>query len=248
MNGIETAEMLGVGRLAPGPDWHMPAHLHANHELIVVIRGRTRVHIAGRKILAGSGDVLFYPRKVAHEEWSDRNEPMETVFLSFQWEPGTGEIPLTARDNDGRIRELAAWLYSERDAHGPILPSLRNTFLRAIIAEYLRNTQVSTDSIVGSVRSFMREHLTEPVALADLAGKAGMSRFHFLRRYREAAGRTPMQDLRMMRLETARMLILSSSKPLKLIAPQVGFRDEYQLSRSFRKYLHMTPRELRRRV
>ena len=226
----------------------MPAHLHTVHELIVVIRGRTRVQMSGREFLADSGDVLFYPRKVVHEEWSDRHDPMETVFLSFTWETDTAPVPLTAHDNGGRIRELITWLHAERDAHGAILPSLRNALLRTILAEYVRNTQVSEDRIVESVRGFMRVHLREQVSLGDLARQAGMSRFHFLRRYLDAAGRTPMQDLRMMRLETARTLILSSSAPLKTVAPQVGFRDEYQLSRAFRKYLHTTPRELRRRV
>ena len=55
-----------------------------------------------------------------------------------------------------------------------------------------------------------------------------------------------MQDVRELRLELARNLILTTNEPLKVIAPQAGLGDEYHMSRAFRRYLGMPPGQLRR--
>ena len=73
-----------------------------------------------------------------------------------------------------------------------------------------------------------------------------MTKYHFLRRYRALTGKTPMEDVRAIRLDFARNLILTTDLPLKLIAVQAGLGDAYQLSRLFRKHLNLAPSALRR--
>jgi transcriptional regulator GlxA family with amidase domain len=73
-----------------------------------------------------------------------------------------------------------------------------------------------------------------------------MSKFHFSRRYRQLTGLTPMEDLRQLRLEAARDLLLTTDLPLKAIAPRTGLGDEYHLSRLFRRAFGIAPGELRR--
>ncbi len=73
-----------------------------------------------------------------------------------------------------------------------------------------------------------------------------MSKFAFIRRYRRATGRTPMQDLRRIRLNQARTLILATGLPLKAIAAEVGLGDAFQMSRLFRRHFQTAPSHLRR--
>jgi transcriptional regulator GlxA family with amidase domain len=47
-----------------------------------------------------------------------------------------------------------------------------------------------------------------------------------------------------LRVERARVLLLTTSMPLRAIAPLVGFRDEFQLSRVFRQVAGHPPSAL----
>jgi transcriptional regulator GlxA family with amidase domain len=93
----------------------------------------------------------------------------------------------------------------------------------------------------------MQEHVDTRITVDELARRAGLSRAHFIRRYKQAAQRTPMQDLRMIRVELARELLLTTDLPLKAIAARTGFCDEYHLSRTFKALCRVTPGYFRKR-
>jgi transcriptional regulator GlxA family with amidase domain len=50
-----------------------------------------------------------------------------------------------------------------------------------------------------------------------------MSRYYFVRRYRQRFGQSPIADLRRMRVELARELIESTDLPFYTIAERSGF-------------------------
>lgn len=50
-----------------------------------------------------------------------------------------------------------------------------------------------------------------------------------------------MADLRQLRIELACSLLLTTSQPLKVIAEEVGFCDEYYFSRVFRRLRGLPP-------
>lgn len=244
------SKLLGAGRVDPRPDWRMPPHQHTYFELIVPIAGRMSVRLAGREISAGAGTVLLYPRGVAHEERTDRQHPVATRFLSFQWDRSNEALPLEAEDHEGRIREAVEWLYRDRDlVTTPAVTRQREATLEMILSVYLvcAARRPEEDDLVRRVRRHVREHLAEGLLLEDLAEVGGMSRFHFLRVYERLTGRSPMADVRRMRLEHARELLLTTSLPLKQIAPLCGLGSEYALSRAFSQHFNHPPSNLRRR-
>jgi AraC-like DNA-binding protein len=238
---------LGIGRLVRGEPWRMAAHEHVFHEMIVVARGGQTVDIGGRRLAARLGDALFYPRGVPHGEESEPGDVLDTYFFGFHWPSCPPSMPYSVKDTGGRLLILAGWLHEERCRPSPSTQEVRDALLRLILIEFLRLQRGDAGSLVEEIRGFVMERLAEPIDLAMLAGRAGMSRFHFLRTYKALSGFTPMEDVRRMRVERARDLILTTPLPLKEIAPAVGLGDVYHLSRLFRETLSMTPAGLRRR-
>ena len=240
--------LLGIGRLVALPDFHMAAHCHPYHELIIVVAGQQYVEIRGQRLTAAAGDVLWYPSGVAHTEWAEPRDPVESYFLSVGW-PELPEPPcLRVADAEGRVGQLARWLYAERQTDPALQRAAAIAFARAIVAEFLRLAGDQPNALVARLRQYMRKHLKTALDLAELARQGKLSKYHFVRRYRSLAGRTPMHDLRLIRLEAARDLVLTTNLPLKEIAPRCGLGDEYHLSRLFRQHLHTTPGQLRRRT
>lgn len=246
MTGTQDAVFIGIGRLARREPWRMAAHEHAFHEMIVVARGAQTADIAGRRLAARPGDVLFYPRGVPHGEESEPGDPLDTLFLGFQWPSCPSPMPNCVKDAGGRMLLLAGWLYEERCHPSPDTQEVRDALLRLMLMEFLRLQRRDVGGLVGEIRGFVMERLAEPIDLAALSGRAGMSRWHFVRTYRAQSGFTPMEDVRRMRVERARDLILSTSLPLKEIAAEVGLGDVFHLGRLFRQRLGTTPAGLRR--
>lgn len=245
---IHNARFMGVGCLPAEPHWRMKAHAHTFHEIIVIFRGIEHVAIRGREIVAPTGTALFYPAGVRHEEWADARRPFTSYFISFEWPGYPAEIPLETRDFNGRIRQIITWLYEERHSYSARAQLERDVLLQALLAEYLKagDHKDEEHKLVSAIQTFIYERLDQPLTLADLARCAGLSKCHFLRTYKALAGRTPMEEVRAIRLERARELILGTSLPLKDIAPKSGLGNEYGLSRLFRRRFGVAPGEMRR--
>ena len=237
-------ELVGDGEIQPDPHWHLAPHFHStHHELILILRGSLLLKTPDRELLAAPGDVLFYEKGMVHEEISHRNNPVNLLFIAFRYPKWRPSFPLRMHDTDGRLRELFSWLIRDRRNGRPVHECL---FLCRAIVEELKwiNTEPRSPWLESTL-TFMRKNFARKLDLAEIARQAGMSRFAFIRKFKRLTGHTPMGELRRIRLNEARNLILSSSLPLKLIAPASGLGDEYQLSKLFRRYFGLSPRGLR---
>jgi AraC-like DNA-binding protein len=234
--GSPSINYIGCGHLVPDPAWAIKNHHHPmHHELIVVFRGRMHVRIKGRDFTAGRGDILYYPKRIWHEERTDPEDPVETYFIG--WKGPTGKWDTLLHDADGRVHLLVQWLYQENISTFDGAAALKNAHLKSVLVELSKLTILKgQSSLVREVRSYIQDHLRDPLTLDDLAEQAGMSKYHFIRKYRQLSGRTPMEDLRMIRIEAARNLVMTTDLPLKAIALQVGLCDEYYLCRLSTKY------------
>lgn len=99
---------------------------------------------------------------------------------------------------------------------------------------------------ISRAKRFACEHLHEPIGVDDLASAAGLSRYHFSRRFRESEGLAPGQFLLRQRLQAAAQLLQGGDEPVKSIAYRCGFSDPNYFSKAFHKSFGMAPGELRR--
>jgi len=81
----------------------------------------------------------------------------------------------------------------------------------------------------------------EQLALADLASKAAMSPYHFLRTFRAVVGMTPHQYVLRTRLHRAAVRLRRSDDPVSAIAYDAGFNDLSTFNRRFRRVLGASP-------
>ena len=81
----------------------------------------------------------------------------------------------------------------------------------------------------------------EKLSLSTLARKAGLSRYHFLRSFRQATGLTPHQYLLRTRLNRAAVRLRTSREPISTIAFDAGFNDLSTFNRRFLRLMGATP-------
>lgn len=85
----------------------------------------------------------------------------------------------------------------------------------------------------------------QDLTLDDLAGVAGLSRYHFLRAFRRDVGVTPHAYLTSRRIAAAKGL-LAGAAPLSEVALASGFYDQSHFSRAFKGCTGVTPGQYRR--
>ena len=95
------------------------------------------------------------------------------------------------------------------------------------------------------ITEFIDQNLTEKITLDDLAGLAGLSSYHFSRKFKADLGMAPHCYVLSRRIERAKRLLKSRRLPLKWIAAECGFSDQSHLSRAFRTFLGVTPNDFR---
>jgi AraC-like DNA-binding protein len=227
-------DCLSVGHLRPDPRWRMAAHAHPHHELIIVLGGRMTLTAGGRTLTATAGDALLYPSGVRHAESAAADDPVESLFCAFRARRIAARRVMVAHDYDGRMRQMARWLHAD-EAHGARAadPVARARLFAALLTEFLRRDRQPEPPPRAALRQLTRQWMAEPLTVARLARASGLSRWHYIRRYHQLTGRTPMADVRQERLDGARDMLLTTELPLKEIARRCGLGGAQAFSRAF---------------
>jgi AraC family transcriptional regulator len=163
------------------------------------------------------------------------------------------ELQFRANIDDEPMRRLIALLALEATQGGPSgrlyadhlahAIAIRHLFLSGGAREKFRDSPSALPQhLLRRVLERMHD-LKSSLDLQTLASETGYSRSHFLRMFHAAAGTTPHQYLLQLRLERAQELMRSGSMPLIDIAAHCGFSSHAHMSRMFRQFLGLSPRE-----
>jgi len=96
-------------------------------------------------------------------------------------------------------------------------------------------------------KDLMDRSYAEPLDLDAIASAAGYSRFHFVRAFRGAYGRTPRDYLSARRIERARDLLRTANLTVTEVCLLVGFSSLGSFSALFKREMGVTPSEYRAR-
>ena len=95
-------------------------------------------------------------------------------------------------------------------------------------------------------RARLRAGTDEPLRIGRLAAESGLSRHHFIRRFKAVFGETPHQVRVQSRREQARELLLCSEASITEISPRLGFSSLGTFSARFAREVGMSPSAFRR--
>jgi AraC family transcriptional regulator len=100
-------------------------------------------------------------------------------------------------------------------------------------------TPAQRNRVVDTIES----RLAENISLDELAGVAGMSTFHFSRRFKTNFGIAPYAYVIRARVAKAQEMLRHRKVPQKVIALECGFSDQSHFCRTFRKIMGVSPSE-----
>ena len=118
--------------------------------------------------------------------------------------------------------------------------------LEVAVAEAINGLALISDARFGHPRpvrramEYLRARLGDSITLDDLAEYAAFDKFHLCRAFRAQVGMPPHTYLTHLRVARAKELLLRGVRASD-VAPLVGFCDQAQLTRHFRRLVGTTP-------
>ncbi len=123
---------------------------------------------------------------------------------------------------------------------------LKRSYESMLLASEEKDTH--HDEQIIKIQEWLKKHYQRDVALKTLAEKFDISVRSFNRRFRLAAGQTPLQYLQEVRLQQAKALLKQSNLSIAEIAFAVGYQDTSYFSSLFKRVNAITPNEYRHLV
>ncbi len=116
------------------------------------------------------------------------------------------------------------------------------TFYRDEVARLNKNLYPHDDLTkkIKAARLYIDKHFSEDINLDKIAGKAMVSKFHFIRVFKKYYGRTPNQYLQEVRIEIAKKILLKG-KGIDEVCNEVGFKSKTSFISLFKKITGATP-------
>lgn len=96
------------------------------------------------------------------------------------------------------------------------------------------------------ITDWMREHIADDFDLQQLATLAGLSKFHFHRLFKRAAGEAPSRHHMNLRMHEAKRLLRETKKTALDIGLEVGYTNPSHFARIFRREIGLSPSDYRK--
>lgn len=167
--------------------------------------------------------------------------------------PVHGQVVERCAAGDPVISQVAMALLAEMDGQGIggrlYAESLTNVLAIHMLRHYtatdgaaaMRSTGGLTGKKLKRVTDFIADNYERDLSLAELAGVAGISTFHFAREFKRATGTSPHQHLINYRVERAKTMLADEDLPLVEIGFRSGFSHQSHFTRLFRRLTGTTP-------
>lgn len=123
-------------------------------------------------------------------------------------------------------------------------------FLYRFFSGILRELETPTDNVSSPLlmaTTYMRKHFATISSIVEIADACNISAEHLCRCFQKEKGQSPLQFLTKLRMEHALFLLLNTTDDIEHIATACGYQNGNYFAKVFKKYVHCSPSEYRKR-
>jgi LacI family transcriptional regulator len=115
-----------------------------------------------------------------------------------------------------------------------------------IVVRHSTDTLAIDDEMVRDALCLIRARAHEDIHVSDVVRELAVARRALEQRFMRLVGRSPAEEIRRVRIEEAKRLLVESDRSISDISRATGFGHQDLLSRVFRRTTGLTPTEFRR--
>lgn len=237
------------------------AHSHPTLSIGAVDAGASLLRVAGREDQPlQAGDVVMIPANCMHAcnpqpggVWSYQMLYLDTAWLDALWHEAHGQAFTLGSADACHWRDAAMYTAFCRLNHMLFSPSpagMKEESLIAFVSELMQpvpSAAASPPAWLPALCGQLREQCEQAWPVASLAASVGLSRWHFIRLFRQHCGMTPHAYLLDSRIRRARQY-LREGYAVAALAYRLGFSDQSHFQHAFRERVAVTPGQYQRGI
>ncbi|MBB6673506.1 helix-turn-helix domain-containing protein [Cohnella nanjingensis] len=240
------------GHFLSDETWSHMDRTITDYELIIGVAGVVFLEADGRMYEVQAGDILLLMPGERH-----RGYRLSSPGVSFYWfhflipDPPTGDpagrIPRYARcPNPSRAHILARQLLHAANG-GYRIPEAGDYFLTCLLIELADQLQESggrpaLPSQLHELLAWIRLHALErQISVERIARHMGYNKDYLSRMFKRRFGSGLLDYIHSLKLEAAKEMLAGGNLGIKEIADRVGFGDDKQFAKWFKRLAGVTP-------
>ena len=247
--------------------WHLDTvraqsvfNIHENIEFLFFLEGRARVLCDGVPAQVRAGDIAPINSFAAHQVLTDGESKhfcliIDSSFcLSHSIDPVRLNFERVVRDPTAQtlFRQVMDACNQPEQEFGHAVIQCRILELLVYLCQCHSSSRPRPVTAAGSAvayvcaaTQYIRENLASPLTAQSVAASAGISKYHFLRQFKQVTGVTLSHYINAVRCERARQLLEQSEHKIKEVACLCGYSNLSYFSRTFQQYTGQLPSQIR---
>lgn len=220
-----------------------------------VEKGAGEVHIDDIHFYPTEGDSYFLHTGERHHYFSDKKHPWKKYFINihgslfdslvegYQLKNAYLFKGLNIKDELVEIINMA----KENTVDNTEKTVIAVNKILCKMMTYVKENS-STPSLAEKMKDYLNMHISSKFKLKDLCEYISISESQTIRIFREAYGITPYAYILEKKIKLAKDMLINTNLPIKQIAHNLCFADEYYFSNVFKNKVGVSPRNYRNNV
>jgi len=204
-----------------------------------------------------AGDLLLLPAGIAHSYAAAADKPWSLYWVHYEGRlsaeytrfldspqplASIGLQPRLIADFEALFALRSAGFAERESIHAACqLKAMLTHIARLIAGRGGRGTRIDVEQI----QQLMHLRIDRELNLEDLAQVANLSKFHFIRKFKQLTGHAPIQHFIHLKMQYACQLLDTTQEPVKRIASRIGYEDPHYFSRLFKRVIGVSPQQYR---
>lgn len=248
------------------PTYEMPLHWHREIEFVHVKSGELLLYLNGLEYHLKQGDIAVVNSGVLHRG-TPKNCVYECVVCDLNILRRSADTPtdlllpiilgqktvnvLVGPESSavwssvlslfGAMRTRAE--FYELEVVSRLFSVMCELYRADAVKTHQTNRQESHVKRMTEILDWLENNIGETVSLQKLSAMTGLNEKYFCRIFKETTGKTLVDYINLLKVNTACQLLLHENRSVTEVAMRLGFSDMCYFSKVFRKYKALSPRQ-----
>ncbi len=249
----------GPGNPVPSWEFNLHSHVHQDYQLYYFIQWKGNITVERTSYtISGGSAVLTFPYEktrlhlgpafdayfyrvifILEPEDSGFKEFLSEVFLHAR----VFQVPKNTRFF---IEQIKKNISSSRSYMLTAASHQLKGFFYECTSVFDTTVHTPLHNVhVDKALKIMDRNLNEKLTLSKLARELNISEEYLIRLFKKITGMSPMKYYNRLKIEKATSLLTQDNLPVHVVAAQLEFASESHFSRSFKKFMQLSPSDYR---
>lgn len=261
---------------APNNAEKIYCHWHKELELLLVLEGNASLQVGQQSYPVSSGVFAFIPSNAVHMVLGEPDTAFR--FIAVVFHPDFIRSFGNDAIQEKYLTPLSKWLFhcpfviEEADAYRKLILDITSKYQKKgtgyelyikarllelcfLVYQYAEQYQIQKQdskdyrtSLIKEMMLYLQNQCSETVTLSKMADHFHISKGHLCRFFKGMTNMSPIDYLNYYRINKSAQLLRDTNLEISVVAGQTGFNNISYYNRTFRKYMHMTPGEYRKKL